>query len=189
VKGQGHLLAMSERTKLSPDLTDIIVQRGDREVVRRTAINAGALFSEGGYTELIRRASQDGVLTLAVGQREDISDARLKQLMAGSLGVGRRRLVAVVTPGRQDAGEMAIAEITGGPERFESTRDFVQARRTILALQEAGNLNEAALLEFAKTYRYEESVAALAAMSGVGVLRLDNLISSDRYDPILIVGK
>ena len=41
IKGQGHLLAMSERPKLSPDLTDVIVRRGDREVVRRTAGNVG----------------------------------------------------------------------------------------------------------------------------------------------------
>src|ERR1700761_5825271 len=52
VKGQSHLLAMSERPKLSADLTDVIVERGDRDVVRRTAGNAGAGFSETGYTEL-----------------------------------------------------------------------------------------------------------------------------------------
>jgi uncharacterized protein (DUF2336 family) len=98
VKGQSHLLAMSERPKLSPDLTDVIVERGDRDVVRRTAGNAGAKFSETGYTELIKRASQDGVLTLTVGQREDLSDKRLKQLLAGSLDVVRRRLFDVVKP-------------------------------------------------------------------------------------------
>jgi len=43
-KGQGHLLAMSERPRLSSDLTDVIVHRGDRQVVRRAAANAGALF-------------------------------------------------------------------------------------------------------------------------------------------------
>src|SRR6201996_2985771 len=81
VKGQAHLLAMAERPKLSADLTDVIVERGDRDVVRRTAGNTGAKFSETGYTELIKRASQDGVLTLTVGQREDLSDKRLKQLL------------------------------------------------------------------------------------------------------------
>jgi uncharacterized protein (DUF2336 family) len=189
VKGQSHLLAMSERPKLSPDLTDVIVQRGDRDVIRRTAGNAGALFSESGYTELIKRASYDGVLTLTVGQRRDLSDVRLKQLLAGSLDVVRRRLFDVVKPDRQNAIKQAMAEITGVPERFESKRDFVPAQRTILALHEAGNLNEAALLGFAKSFRYEESVAALSAMSGVKIPVLDNLISGDRHDPILIIGK
>jgi uncharacterized protein (DUF2336 family) len=107
VKGQSHLLAMSERATLSPDLTDVIVERGDRAVVRRTAGNAGAEFSESGYTELIKRANQDGVLTLTVGQREDISDTRLKQLLAGSLDVVRRRLFDVARPERQNAIKLA----------------------------------------------------------------------------------
>ena len=50
VKGQGHLLAMTERPALSPDLTDVMVRRGDRDVVRRTAGNAGAAFSSDGYS-------------------------------------------------------------------------------------------------------------------------------------------
>ena len=60
MKGQGHLLAMSERPRLSPDLTDVIVRRGDRDVVRRTAANAGRFF-EAGYSTLIKRAGKDGV--------------------------------------------------------------------------------------------------------------------------------
>ena len=43
--------------------------------------------------------------------------------------------------------------------------------------------------DFAKAYKYEESVAALSAMSGVKIATLDRLIAGDRYDPILIVGK
>ena len=189
VKGQSHLLAMSERSKLSTDLTDVIVQRGDRDVIRRTAGNAGAKFSESGYTELIKRASQDGVLTITVGQRNDLSDQMLKQLLAGSLDVIRRRLFDVVKPERQTAIKQAMADITGVSERHESKRDFVPAQRTILELHDAGNLNEAALLSFAKAYRYEECVAALSALSGVKIETLDNLISNDRHDPILILGK
>jgi len=188
-KGQGHLLAMSERSVLSSDLTDVIVRRGDRDVIRRAAGNNGAQFSEGGYTELVKRASQDGVLTLTVGQRNDLSDARLKQLLAGSLDVIRRRLFDVVKPERQAAIKQAMAQISGIPESSASKRDFVPAQRAILALHEAGNLNEAALLGFAKAYRYEESVAALSAMSGVKIPTLDRLITGERFDPILIVCK
>ena len=188
-RGQGHLLAMAERSALSPDLTDVMLRRGDRDVVRRTAGNNGALFSASGYSELIKRASQDGVLTITVGQRNDLSDQMLKQLLAGSLDVIHRRLFDVVKPERQTAIKQAMADITGVSERHESKRDFVPAQRTILELHDAGNLNEAALLSFAKAYRYEECVAALSALSGVKIETLDNLISNDRHDPILILGK
>ena len=189
MKGQGHLLAMSERPTLSPGITDVIVRRGEREVVRRAAGNAGARFSQAGYSSLIKRASQDGVLTLTVGQRDDLSGPQLKDLLAGSIDVVRRRLLEVVKPVRQAAIRQAMSEISGVPELVESRRDFAPAQRTILALQKAGELNESTLLGFAKAYKYEESVAALAAMSGTRIATLDHLIAGDRHDPILIVGK
>ncbi|WP_159008450.1 DUF2336 domain-containing protein [Bradyrhizobium sp. S69] len=188
-KGQGHLLAMSERRTLSCDLTDIIVHRGDRDVVRRAAGNAGALFSQAGYSALIKRASHDGVLTLAVGQRADLSAPQLKDLLEGSIDIVRRRLLDVVKPERQAAIKMAISELSGPPEPVESRRNFAPAQRKILALHGAGELNEAALLGFAKSFKYEESIAALSAMSAVKIATLDRLISGDRHDPILIVGK
>jgi uncharacterized protein (DUF2336 family) len=189
IKGQGHLLAMSERPMLSPGLTDVIVSRGDREVVRRAAGNAGAQFSPSGYSALIKRASLDGALTLTVGQRDDLSDSRLKDLLEGSIDIIRRRLMQVVEPDRQAAIGRAMNEISGALEVVESRRDFAPAQRTILALHRAGELNETAVLGFAKSYKYEEAVAALAAMSGVKIATLDRLIAGDRYDPILIVGK
>jgi uncharacterized protein (DUF2336 family) len=188
-KGQGHLLAMSERPTLSPDLTDVIVRRGDRDVVRRAAGNAGALFSQAGYSALIRRANHDGVLTLAVGQRVDLSAPQLKELLEGSIDVIRHRLLDVVKPERQSAIREMISEISGAPAKVESRRNFVPAQHAILALHNAGELNEAALLNFAKSFKYEESIAALSAMSAVKIATLDRLISGERYDPILIVGK
>jgi uncharacterized protein (DUF2336 family) len=190
LKGQGHLLAMAERPALSPDLTDVIVRRGDRDVVRRAAGNSGALFSQTGYSTLIKRASLDGVLTLAVGQRDDLSVTQLKELLAGSIDIVRRRLYDVVKPDRQAAIKHAISEISGAAEVVvESGRDFAPAQRKILALHRAGELNEAAVLGFAKTFKYEEAVAAVAALSGVKIATLDRLIASERHDPILIVGK
>jgi len=188
-KGQGHLLAMAERPLLSTILTDVIIKRGDREVVRRAAGNTGAQFSDDGYSELVRRASWDGVLTLTVGQRNDLSDRLLKELLAGSLEVVRRRLLDVVRPERQTAIKQAMAEMVDAAERLDSRRDFVPAQRTILSLYDAGGLTEGAVLGFARAWRYEEAVAALAAMSGVRLTTLDRLLSGDRHDPILILGK
>jgi uncharacterized protein (DUF2336 family) len=189
VKGQGHLLAMSERATLAPDLTDVIVRRGDREAVRRAAGNAGARFSQDGYSTLIQRAGHDGVLTLTVGQRADLSGPQLKYLLAGSIDIVRRRLFEVVKPARQADIKQAMSEISGVPERVESRRDFAPAQRTIIALHRGGELNESALLGFAKAHKYEESVAALSAMSGVKIATLDRLVAGDRQDPVLIVGK
>ncbi|MGJ4941156.1 DUF2336 domain-containing protein [Bradyrhizobium sp. HKCCYLS1011] len=188
-RGQDHLLAMSERPTLSSSVTDILVRRGDRDVVRRAAGNIGAQFSELGYSELISRASFDGVLTLTVGKRDDLPDAHLKTLIADSLEVVRRRLFDVVKPERQAKIGQVVAELSGAPGPVASNRNFVPAQRTILALYESGGLNESALFSFARSYEYEETVAALAAMSGLNIATLDRLISGDRHDPLLIIGR
>ena len=109
-KGQDHLLAMTERPALSPGLTDVMIGRGDRDVVRDRKKRRRA-FSPAGYSTLIKRAGQDGVLTLAVGQRDDLSDQHLKELLAGSIDVIRRRLFDVVKPERQAAIKQAMSEI------------------------------------------------------------------------------
>jgi uncharacterized protein (DUF2336 family) len=189
LKGQGHLLAMTERPTLSPVITDVLVERGDRDVVRRAAGNAGASFSPGGYSELIKRAAQDGVLTLKLGQREDLSGEHLKQLLNGTLDVIRRRLSSVVNPTRQAEIRRAMTAIDEASLPPGPRRDFSAAQRTVLALNRDGHLGESALLGFAKAHKYEEAIAALSAMSGIRLSILGRLIAGDRYDPILILGR
>jgi uncharacterized protein (DUF2336 family) len=187
-KGQDHLLAMAERPTLSTELTDVMVTRGDRDVVRRAAGNAGAAFSSSSYSTLIKRASQDGVLTIRLGQRDDLSQDHLKELLSGSIDVIRRRLFQVVKPERQADIKQAMTAINAPSER-EERRDFTAAQRTVLKLHREGALGEGALLNFARIFKYEEAIAALSAMTGVKIETLDRLISGDRYDPILIAGK
>ncbi len=187
-KGQEHLLAMAERPTLSTDLTDVMVTRGDRDVIRRTAGNAGAAFSSSSYSTLIKRAGQDGVLTIRLGQRDDLSSEHLRELLSGSIDVVRRRLFQVVKPERQADIRQAMTIINAPSER-EERRDFSSAQRTVVKLHREGALGEGALLNFARAFKYEESIAALSAMTGVRIETLHRLISGERFDPILIAGK
>jgi uncharacterized protein (DUF2336 family) len=188
-KGQEHLAAISGRPALSPSVTDIIVRRGDREVVRSVAANAGAQFSDDGYSGLIKRAGDDGMLALTVGQREDIPAASLKQLLTKSVEIVRRRLFDSAKPRQKAAINQAMLEISAVPQAQPQVRDFESARRIILALHDAGELNEAALLEFAKQHKYEESIAGFAALTGMRLSVVNQLVMGDRYDPILLLGK
>jgi uncharacterized protein (DUF2336 family) len=187
-KSQEHLAAISGRPALSPSVTDVIVRRGDREVVRSVAANAGARFSEDGYSGLIKRATDDGMLAVAVGQREDISAASLKQLLSKSVDIVRRRLFDGAKPKQKAAINQALLEISAAP-KAPQVRDFEPAQRAILALHEAGELDEAALLGFAKQHKYEESIAAFAALTGMRLSVVNQLVMGDRYDPILLLGK
>ena len=55
------------------------------------------------------------MLTLTVGQRDDLSGAALKDLLAGSVDVVRRRLFEVVKPGTRIAIKQAMSEFSGLP--------------------------------------------------------------------------
>ena len=189
MKGQSHLAAISERSTLSPSITDVILRRGDRDVVRTVAGNAGAQFSESGYSGLIKRATDDGMLALTVGQRDDISPTSLKELLSKSVDMVRRKLFDVAKPKQKAAINKAMVEISGAPKAQLVTRDFAPAQRAILALHREGNLNEAALLGFAKEHKYEDAIAALSAISGMRLSTVNQLVLGDRYDPILILGK
>jgi uncharacterized protein (DUF2336 family) len=186
-KGQPHLAAISERPSLSPQVTDVIVDRGDRDVVRIVAGNAGAAFSENGYAGLIKRAIDDGMLALAVGQREDISPLSLKDLLSKSVDIVRRRLFEAAKPKRRAAISQAMNELA--PSVRQVKRDFAPAQAAVLALHREGKLTEAVVFEFARAHKYEEAVAGFAALSGVRLATVDHLVRGDRHDPILILGR
>lgn len=67
VKGQPHLLAISKRSSLSESLTDVLVNRGDTEVISALAENAGARLSEKAYIDLIEKSETDETLLEKLG--------------------------------------------------------------------------------------------------------------------------
>src|SRR3954464_12721473 len=68
-KSQAHLMAISARKVLSGAVTDVLVLRGDDEVIQNTLRNPGAEFSENGFTRLVSRAEGDDDLTTCLGMR------------------------------------------------------------------------------------------------------------------------
>ena len=58
-RGQDHLAAISKRTVLEPKVTDALVERGDKEVMRTLVANVGASFSDRGFATLAARSHGD----------------------------------------------------------------------------------------------------------------------------------
>lgn len=90
-QSQHHLVAIAERARLSEGVTDILVQRGDRDVLQTVSANEGASFSESGFDRLLLRGGDDSSIAGALARRSDLSPQRaqrvlqiVKQLNAGS---------------------------------------------------------------------------------------------------------
>src|SRR5262245_13610218 len=58
-KSQRHLFAIAQRKSLSEAVTDVLVERGDREVVQSVITNSGARFSDAGFRMLVDRSAGD----------------------------------------------------------------------------------------------------------------------------------
>jgi hypothetical protein len=69
---------------------------------------------------------------------------------------------------------------------MSKARDFTAATRFVTLLKANGELNEATLFGFAKLRKYEETVAALAALSQSTVEVVRPLMQSLRDDGVLI---
>src|SRR6202020_2803089 len=110
-KSQAHLMAISTRRVLSGAVTDVLVLRGDDEVVQSTVNNPGAEFSERGFTRLVNRAEGDDDLATCVGLRPSIPRHLYLKLVAKASATVRARLEAA-NPHRADDIPTAVREST-----------------------------------------------------------------------------
>src|SRR6266851_4878760 len=80
-KSHQHLAAIARRKSLSEPITEVLVARGDRQVVQTVARNTGARFSDAGFRMLVRRSSGDDALAMQVGARRDLPREHFLRLL------------------------------------------------------------------------------------------------------------
>ena len=80
-QSQRHLVAIAERARLSESVTEILVERGDREVLHTVSANEGATLSEKGFDRLVERGGRDSEINLAITTRSDLTPDRAQRVM------------------------------------------------------------------------------------------------------------
>ena len=198
-KGQAHLLAICARARIAQPVTDVLLRRGDREVVHSVAENRGARLSDEGFCTLVERAKTDGVLAEKVLLRSDIPPRLFHALLLTATDAVQRRLIASAMPETSSEVRRALAKVSNEVAKSEvaksevatspALRDYSRARQTIEALQQEGKLDEANLVEFAQKSQYGETVAALALLCATPIEVVDRLMNAERPDPVLILCK
>ena len=188
-KSQAHLLVMSSRLGISEALSDILVDRGDRDVARSIANNQHAELSVNAFTALVKRAEQDGVLAEKVGMRTDIPPRLFRQLLIQASEVVQRRLLAKAKPETQSEIRRILAQVTDEVAAKAAPRNYTAALAAVRGLHKERKLGEADVAEFAKTGKYEETIAALATLCAVPVEVVDRLMNGERADPVLILAR
>jgi uncharacterized protein (DUF2336 family) len=186
-KGEQHLLAVSGRWWLNDVVTDAILARRYPTVSRRIVNNPGARVSAAGFAIVVAQAESDPELAVETGIRVDLPPELRHQLLSRATEVVRSRLLARAPPHVFEEIRSAIATVAAGVNReMSKSRDFTAARRFVTLLNVNGELNEATLFGFAKQRKYEETVAALAALSQSTIEVIRPLMQSLRDDGVLI---
>jgi uncharacterized protein (DUF2336 family) len=188
-KSQGHLLAIANRKQIAETVTDTLVRRGDREVVRNVAGNPGARLSTTGFSTLVQKAEKDGVLAAKVGQRADIPAPLFRELLSKATRVVQWRMFATAKPEIQAEIRRVLAEISSEISSDAASRDYTDAWQAVLEIQDEGKLDERALATLAGEGRYEETVAALSLLCKLPIEIVNWLMTDERANSILVVCK
>ena len=189
-KSQQHLLAISERSAISPALTDVLVTRGDHEVARAVAKNNGARFSDSSFRTLVSRSSGDSVLATHLGTRRDIPRQHFLNLLERASVTVRDRLIAA-NPQAANAVKEVVSEVAGGirSEIRNSSADYAVARADVEQLRLSGRLDENALYQFARTRKFEHTVVALSLLCGTDVDVVERSLLDPGAEIALILAK
>jgi uncharacterized protein (DUF2336 family) len=186
-KGQSHLLAISRRSRLTESLTDVLVERGDAQVITALAENSGAQLSEKAYAELVDKPDTDETLLEKLGLRLDIPLHIFRRLLERVSEAVRTRIVALApAEKRHDITEFLASISNDTVEMDEVDRDFGAAERLVRALHEKGELDQLALLGFAKGRQFAAAVTALATLCDASVDMIKQMLDDGRNEPLLI---
>jgi uncharacterized protein (DUF2336 family) len=189
-QGQAHLYAMSQRRALSEDVTDVLVERGDRRVVRSVAKNAGARFSESGFGKLVDRAGKDDTLAESLGLRRDIPRHHFLKLLHTASARVRSKLAAG-SPSAAAAVKQAVAEATASISREvrDNSCEFAKAKKASKRRYNSNQLTESNVHAAATAQNFDKAVASLALLGRLPVDLVERGLLDENRDILLILAR
>lgn len=185
-KGQPHLLAISGRSNLPEAVTDVIVDRGGRKVIKKLATNSTARFSEAGFSGIVARAEADDELTEILGLRIDLPIKFLRDLLRRASAAVRAKLAAIASPELREEIKRVLQSILGEDGDVSSPRDFSRVEKFIKLKKELNELDDAAVFLFAEAGKFDEVTVALAVLNDAPTEMMARLLEGPRADLILI---
>jgi uncharacterized protein (DUF2336 family) len=189
-KGQSHLLAISKRRSIEAAVTDVLVTRGNLEVVNSVVKNDGARFSDFGFLHMIQRAEGDSILAEQLGLRRDIPRHVFQQLIAKASEDVKKRLKHE-RPAMVDQIQTSVTDITGtlqskfGPV----SRSYFVAKRVVATQHQQGNLNEDSISVYARSHRFDEVTIGLSLLCSLPGDVIERALVDKNREMLLVLAK
>jgi uncharacterized protein (DUF2336 family) len=189
-KGQPHLHAIAQRNSLSEAITDILVERGDRDVVHSVVKNRGARFSDAGFRVLVTRSSGDDDLASEVGMRSDLPREHFLMLLERASNAVRSRLTAE-NPHASMAIDGVVAEVVGGirNEARNASPAFLAAEAAVERQNRVRRIGEAEIYQYARDRKFEETAIALSILCDTPIDVVERALLDPGAEIVLILAK
>ena len=185
-KSQQHLLAISQLRSLEPEVTDVLVTRGDQEVVRSGGQCRRAAF------QLWHLADHQPLreATRSWGRRKDIPRHLFHQLIAKASENAKKRLGSERP---EAAGQIAafVTDVTGAlHSKFgPASKSYFNAKKAVAGQHAMGDLGEKLIFEYAQSHKFEETTVGLALLSSLPVDVVERALNNKNKELALIVTK
>jgi uncharacterized protein (DUF2336 family) len=189
-RSQQHLLAISKRKSIPDDVTDVLVTRGNTEVVTSVAANNGACLSKLGFLQLVKRSEDDSILAEHLGLRKDIPRHLFQQLISKASDEVKTKLQRE-RPEMGSQIQNVVTDVTGmihakfGP----ASKSYFAAKRTVGKLHQFGDLNEEKIFEFAYSLKFDETAVALSLLCALPIDVVERALVNENKEVILILAK
>jgi uncharacterized protein (DUF2336 family) len=189
-KSQSHLLAISKRETLDESVTDVLVTRGNQEVVNSVATNNGARLSEFGFLHMVQRAEGDSILAEHLGLRKDIPRHIFQQLIAKASEDVKRRLQEE-RPEMVEHIQSTVSDVAGALQsKFGPvSRSYFVAKRVVATQHRQGNLNENSISVYARTHKLEEVTIGLSLLCALPADVIERALLDKNRETLLILAK
>lgn len=189
-KSQDHLQAISQRREISESVTDILVERGNHRVVRSTAKNPGARFSDKGFGKLVARARQDEALQLHVGTRRDVPRHHFLKLLETASAAVRAKIAAEYPRAADTVTEVVAAVATNINQEVRNTsQEHSKARVRVKRLCMTGQFGEAEVHAFARADNFERTAVALSVFGQFPIDLVERALLDENFDTVLVLTK
>jgi len=189
-KDQSHMLAITKRKSIDESVTDVLVTRGNQEVVKSVANNDGARFSDFGFLHMIKRAEGDSILAEQLGLRRDIPRHVFQQLIAKASDDVRKRLEHE-RPTMVDQIQTSVTDVAGelqskfGPV----SRTYFVAKRVVTTQHRQGNLNENSISGYARSHKLDEVTIGLSLLCALPGDVIERAVLDKNREMLLILAK
>ena len=186
-KGQAHQLSIAARPQLAEAVTEVLIDRGDSEVVHEVTSNKGARFSDSGFAKLLVLANGDDRLTTTFASRSDIPPRVFRDILIRASETVRQKLLAAAPPERREPLKKILTEISGQLGTGVTVKHYAEAKRLVLSFSQDRLLTRRKLLEFAQARQLDETVATLAALTAVPIECVDRLFYGVEAHAVMVL--